>query len=97
MSIEVTMMFVASPKKRKVPCAACPQRQRMTSVKVWALGALSLSLAAFWAKRRIWMVAPAASVGEEERQLSHALLSLTDGERESDVDVHHQGPEIPNL
>lgn len=51
-SIELTMTFVARPKKRKMVCANGPQRTATISSHVWAFGALSLSLAASWAKRR---------------------------------------------
>ena len=45
-SIELTIIFVASPKNMNTKCATVPQRAAMISRNVCALGALSLSLAA---------------------------------------------------
>lgn len=57
-NMELTMMFVARPKKRKTLCAKVPQRTATISSQVCAFGALSFSFAASWAKRRTWTVAP---------------------------------------
>lgn len=58
-SIADTRRLVTREKQRKTMCAVFPQRTRMTSRKVCALGAFSLILAEFIEKRKICTVAPA--------------------------------------
>jgi hypothetical protein len=66
-NIEVTIMFVASPKNMNVKWAPRPHRARMTSRKVWACGALILSLTAFWEKMRIWTL-PVDEMSDRARE-----------------------------
>ena len=59
-SIAVTMRQVRRPKKRKVKCAAVPQRTSTISSMVWIAGHLRLISMARMAKRSTWIVAPEA-------------------------------------
>ncbi len=56
--MELTIMFVASPKNMKTPWASAPHRALTISSQVCVRGALDLSFADNIAKRRTWIVAP---------------------------------------